>query len=82
MKKWEAHVWRFTFMGKSKAGNWYEGQFRWFWTAYIAARWMALMCDLATPRKIWVKDAIMTLDGYKDELQDSPYGIRWGIKKL
>lgn len=49
MKRWEAHVWRFTLMGKSRQGNWYEGKFRWFWAAYLAARVMAFFCDCATP---------------------------------
>jgi len=45
---WEAHVYRTVHGNKSRAGNWYEGHFRWFWTAYLAARWMALMCDWDT----------------------------------
>lgn len=72
MKRWQADVWRFTARGKSRRGNWYEGKFRWFWAAYIAARLMALMCDIATPKYIFV-------DG---EAQESPYGIKWGIRDL
>lgn len=46
---WEAHVCRTVHGQKSAAGNWYEGRFRWFWTAYLAARCWAWLCDLNTP---------------------------------
>lgn len=72
MKRWQAEVWRFTIAGKSRRGNWYEGQFRWFWTAYLVARIMAILCDIVTPEKINVGG----------EIQDSPYGIRWGIRDI
>lgn len=47
--RWEVHVWRTVHGEKSRLGNWYEGRFRWFWLAYLAARWMALVCDAETP---------------------------------
>jgi hypothetical protein len=80
--KWQADVWRFTIAGKSRSGNWYEGQFRWFWTAYLAARWMALMCDWATPTKLYVEYDVRGSDEKYLEEQDSPYGIAWGVKKV
>lgn len=79
--KWQADVWRFTFMGKSRSGNWYEGQFRWFWMAKLAARFMALMCDIATPKKLYFTYDVRG-GGTTVEEQDSPYGIAWGVKKL
>jgi hypothetical protein len=69
---WQTEVWLFTIAGKSRRGNWYEGRFRWMWTAYLAARTMAIICDLLTPTRIVVDD----------EVQESPYGIRWGIRRL
>lgn len=82
MKKWEAHVWRYTFMGKSRAGNWYEGQFRWFWMAHLAARFWALMCDIVTPTKVYVEYDMWGSDEKYIEEQDSPYGIAWGVKPV
>lgn len=82
MKKWEAHVWRYTFMGKSRSGNWYEGQFRWFWTAYLAVRVMALMCDWVTPTKVYVEYDMWGSNEKYIEEQDSPYGIAWGIREI
>jgi len=70
MKRWQAGVWRFTIVGKSRRGNWYEGRFRWFWLAYVAARLMAVLCAIVTPKEIIVGG----------EVQDSPYGIAWGIE--
>lgn len=78
---WEAHVWRFTFMGKSRQGNWYEGKFRWFWTAYLAARVMAFLCDVVTPTKVYVEYDVRGSDRKIVEAQDSPYGIAWGVRK-
>ena len=75
-KKWQGEVWRFTIAGKSKRGNWWEGKFRFWWTARIMTKLMAIMCDWLTPKKIAVSDE------YGTEIQDSPYGIRWGIKEL
>lgn len=80
--KWEAHVWRFTFMGKSRQGNWYEGTFRWRWLAYVAARWMAFVCDVVTPRFVYVEYDVRGSDRKYIERQDSPYGIAWGIRKV
>ena len=82
MKRWEAHVWRYTFMGKSRQGNWYEGTFRYRWMAYVAARFMALMCDWATPTKVYVEYDVWGRDEKYIEEQDSPYGIAWGVRQV
>lgn len=49
MKKWQAAVWRFTIAGKSKQGNWWESKFRFWWTARIVTKIMAVLCDWNTP---------------------------------
>lgn len=77
--RYEVHVFKYSFNGKCRGPNYYEGKFKRLWTAYLMARFMAWMCDLNTPRHIIVKDAIMTRDGYRDEVQENPVGIRWGI---
>lgn len=82
MQKWEAQVWRFTFMGKSRSGNWYEGKFRWFWMAYLAARFWAFMCDWVTPKYVYVEYDVWGSEEKYIERQDSPYGIAWGVKPV
>lgn len=78
---WEAAVWKFSWMGKCRP-NWYEGRFRWKWMAYLAARFMAIQCDLLTPKLICLKDGIQTKDGFIDDWIESPYGIAWGIREV
>jgi hypothetical protein len=45
-------------------------------------RIMAYICDITTPTKIRVKDGIRTAHGYKDDIQEYPFGINWAVERI